>query len=453
MPNLRGRPAKSLNGKVNPYSQRGLDRFAAISAELKSAREKVAEELGTPVELVRFSSAPDKGAWVPVVIPQTSSKSERQVIKEAASELITRRKITENFKQRAVRLSEDDYNDDMLYEGSHGSDIHSLHDKKLPNERPIVEKSSTVNKYSHVDFGEIYKKCVLHCVMVPSKGLIWLMRFILFSLKICSCVSAHLLGWHDSERVSRQPHTQSTLKEDATTPDHQTELRASLGSSGCSTSTKQVHSSCLPLRTSVAEHKLIKSASASCSPKFPLQQRKASGSPTGHPGTAPLQRNINQVSSVARNHSTQWMLAEVISSGKPLSKSHLRSVSDPPKHYDTQILGQALTIMGFVIILSGLMFSYFVSIISVVCWWYLFSRMRRSIGDKPSVRRSHPHGHAQNKRQDANNAIISMKGKGKRTPNTPINNKAVGIPTKEHNNRRAVNERWLERRNCDHVLS
>ncbi|KAH7292216.1 hypothetical protein KP509_29G056500 [Ceratopteris richardii] len=453
MPNLRGRPGKSQSGKVNPYSQRGLDRFAAISAELKSAREKVAGELGTPIELVRFSSAPDKGAWVPVVIPQTSSKSERQVMKEAASELITRRKITENFKQRAVRLLEDDYNDDMQYEGSHGSDIHSLHDKQLPNERRIVEKESTVSQYSHVDFGEIYKKCVLYCVMVPCKGLIWLMRFILFSLNICSCVSAHLLGWHDSERVSRQPQTQCTLKEDATIPDHQTELQASLGSSGCSTSTKHVHSSCLALRTSVAEHKLIKFASAPCSPKSPLQQTRASGSPTGHPGTAQLQRNIDQVSSVKHNHSTQWMPAEVISSGNPSSKSHVRGVSYPPKHYDTQILGQALTIMGFVIILSGLMFSYFVSIISVVCWWYLLSRMRRSIGDKPSVRRSHPHGQAQNKGQDANNAIVSMKGKGKRAPSTPVNNNAVGILTEEHNNRRLVNDRWLERRNRDHVSS
>ncbi|KAH7292218.1 hypothetical protein KP509_29G056700 [Ceratopteris richardii] len=188
---------------------------------------------------------------------------ERQVIKEAASELITRKKITTNFKQRPVRFSENDCNGDTLYEGSHGSDGRSLYDKKLPNEQPSFEVS-TVNKYSHVNFGQIYKKCVMYCVMVRSMGLFWLMRFILFSLKICFCVSTHLRGWHDSKRISGQPNTQSTLKEDATVRDHQTEFQASFVSPGCRISTKQVPSSWIPLRISLAKHKSSTIKNFSC---------------------------------------------------------------------------------------------------------------------------------------------------------------------------------------------
>ncbi|KAL5713256.1 hypothetical protein ACHQM5_015349 [Ranunculus cassubicifolius] len=75
--------AKTKNSSKNPYSSRGLDKFATVLAELDEKRRKIYEQLGSPdSNLVRFGYSTSK-EWVPIVV-KLKEQREQQKIKKPA---------------------------------------------------------------------------------------------------------------------------------------------------------------------------------------------------------------------------------------------------------------------------------------------------------------------------------------------------------------------------------
>ncbi|KAL6013037.1 hypothetical protein ACLOJK_003527 [Asimina triloba] len=66
--------SKSKRRDKNPYSNRGLDKFATVVADLEAKKEKIMQKVAfgetnpDDVVLVRFTHSPSHGGWVPIVI-------------------------------------------------------------------------------------------------------------------------------------------------------------------------------------------------------------------------------------------------------------------------------------------------------------------------------------------------------------------------------------------------
>ncbi|CAN6458942.1 unnamed protein product [Victoria cruziana] len=62
----------------NPFSARGLERFAVLSAELQARRQKIMAQLGdTPADDVTVRFAYTNSTWVPVIIKQTKPQEKQ----------------------------------------------------------------------------------------------------------------------------------------------------------------------------------------------------------------------------------------------------------------------------------------------------------------------------------------------------------------------------------------
>ncbi|XP_062213377.1 uncharacterized protein LOC133914270 [Phragmites australis] len=55
-------------GKVNPYAERGLDRFSTVLNELESRRAKILRRVGSDSGLVMVRFVQSNGRWAPVVV-------------------------------------------------------------------------------------------------------------------------------------------------------------------------------------------------------------------------------------------------------------------------------------------------------------------------------------------------------------------------------------------------
>ncbi|OVA05878.1 hypothetical protein BVC80_1701g9 [Macleaya cordata] len=59
---------KKNRKKKNPFSNRGLDKYATVLADLEGKRQKIIDQMGTQeISLIRFCFSKSKG-WVPIVI-------------------------------------------------------------------------------------------------------------------------------------------------------------------------------------------------------------------------------------------------------------------------------------------------------------------------------------------------------------------------------------------------
>ncbi|KAK9112011.1 hypothetical protein Scep_019530 [Stephania cephalantha] len=68
----------SGNKNKNPYSTRGLDKFAMVLADLDERRQKIYEQMGLQDDsLVRFGYSSSKG-WVPIVVKLKGQDSDRK---------------------------------------------------------------------------------------------------------------------------------------------------------------------------------------------------------------------------------------------------------------------------------------------------------------------------------------------------------------------------------------
>lgn len=63
---LRSRSRKKHWKRSNPYSNRGLDTFQSVYAELSAKREYIAKKTGAPEDMVRFVSSNE--GWIPIVL-------------------------------------------------------------------------------------------------------------------------------------------------------------------------------------------------------------------------------------------------------------------------------------------------------------------------------------------------------------------------------------------------
>jgi hypothetical protein len=77
----KDRERRRHGSKVNPYAERGLDRFSVVLSELETRRAKILRRVGsdTGLVLVRFVQS-SNGDWTPVVVklpeqPRPSKKA------------------------------------------------------------------------------------------------------------------------------------------------------------------------------------------------------------------------------------------------------------------------------------------------------------------------------------------------------------------------------------------
>ncbi|XP_066387637.1 uncharacterized protein [Miscanthus floridulus] len=68
-PKEKDKERRKHGGKVNPYAERGLDRFSVVLSELETRRAKILRRVGsdTGLVLVRFVQS-SNGDWTPVVV-------------------------------------------------------------------------------------------------------------------------------------------------------------------------------------------------------------------------------------------------------------------------------------------------------------------------------------------------------------------------------------------------
>ncbi|GJM98474.1 hypothetical protein PR202_ga15489 [Eleusine coracana subsp. coracana] len=60
---------KKRGGKVNPYAERGLDRFSMVVSELESRRAKILRRVGSDTGLIMIRFVQSKqGGWAPVIV-------------------------------------------------------------------------------------------------------------------------------------------------------------------------------------------------------------------------------------------------------------------------------------------------------------------------------------------------------------------------------------------------
>ncbi|KAH7292213.1 hypothetical protein KP509_29G056300 [Ceratopteris richardii] len=98
--------------KVNPYAQRGLEKFARVSAELQEIRKKLDAQLDSPSAVIRFSSSSDQ-KWIPIVVSKGSPLMDTHAPSVRASEYVMEEKFT------ATQTNESSYcNDRMLFGNS-----------------------------------------------------------------------------------------------------------------------------------------------------------------------------------------------------------------------------------------------------------------------------------------------------------------------------------------------
>ncbi|KAG9440552.1 hypothetical protein H6P81_020717 [Aristolochia fimbriata] len=70
-------PRRTRKKNRNPYSGRGLDKFARVLAELEARREKIVSQMGPQeVPLVRFAYSNSED-WVPIVVKLKNPKGEK----------------------------------------------------------------------------------------------------------------------------------------------------------------------------------------------------------------------------------------------------------------------------------------------------------------------------------------------------------------------------------------
>ncbi|KAK1292944.1 hypothetical protein QJS10_CPB17g02238 [Acorus calamus] len=74
-------PTCGLRRKVNknPYSDRGLDKFEKVLAELEARKEKIVSETGSegPIPVIRFFYS-NSQEWVPIIVRPPPSQEKKQ---------------------------------------------------------------------------------------------------------------------------------------------------------------------------------------------------------------------------------------------------------------------------------------------------------------------------------------------------------------------------------------
>ncbi|GJN33656.1 hypothetical protein PR202_gb22277 [Eleusine coracana subsp. coracana] len=83
---------KKRGGKVNPYAERGLDRFSMVVSELESRRAKILRRVGsdTGLVMIRFVQSNKQGGWAPVIVKLPEEPSIKdQAVQPTASTIST----------------------------------------------------------------------------------------------------------------------------------------------------------------------------------------------------------------------------------------------------------------------------------------------------------------------------------------------------------------------------
>lgn len=101
-------PRKKSTKSLNPYSARGLDKFASLIADLEARRAKVMAKVGAQgATLVRFTYS-NSNDWVPIIIrlPDENAKPQHDPKARPASERQAKSEIAEETPPPPVQTQE-----------------------------------------------------------------------------------------------------------------------------------------------------------------------------------------------------------------------------------------------------------------------------------------------------------------------------------------------------------
>lgn len=419
MPALKVQRRWSRKPKSNPYADRGLDQFALISAELQATRERLVAQLGTPLPFVRFTLASDQSKWIPIIAAPTSSKAEMRALRRAASDLLTAGKHAygaANFGHHIVPVTGGSFDSQHLgstigeyntHVGFRISEDNIAHDNGTHLGSTISENrmgSSTIDTTSVVGPNPISKHVdqtgTFGYLVAATQGILWMVKITAFSIRLIADIASDAMwsGQH-TEGVTVRSLPSSSPKDENAIIDHPSADMASSSqpsSHAPPTSIAQKHIKRVlpPLPPHVEAPKVHtqpkhpKLPSAPCSPKGPRQPAKPFSACVSLPKTVSFRGHTPHYDSKENNQAVKTIPNKVSST--------------------TEKLGQALSGVGVVIVLGGLVMGYVPAIVSVVCWWYVLPRMRNAVGDKPFVR-SHYHHSTQ---EDKSNVTLNNKARG-----------------------------------------
>ncbi|KAH9303830.1 hypothetical protein KI387_008234 [Taxus chinensis] len=101
----------------NPYSSRGLEKFARLKAELSARREYVARKTGTPEAMVKFADSGE--GWVPVIVKNGFNGGQASILPPIRTKEDNQRKENYNSTQKDEENVEEA--DERYEDGVNGS--------------------------------------------------------------------------------------------------------------------------------------------------------------------------------------------------------------------------------------------------------------------------------------------------------------------------------------------
>ncbi|MCO5578885.1 hypothetical protein L7F22_032733 [Adiantum nelumboides] len=367
--------AFTRRSKRNPYADRGLAEFKLLSAELEAKRKKLLAQLGTPLSLVRFSVGSDQTKWVPIIICPALSTKELRALRQAATNLIS--------EERDVFLINAKPNQSGDAKSASSVSTH------IP---PSVVKSTE-------DAGNVSAVGKLPNMTMAAEKFLWMAAF---GLSIVADIIRNAFGLKPrvDVRQKRRPISSRQFKTSTTTASSVAVSSPPKAMLPTIQRPQQIKINGTPSRPPHLKvtRAHIKWENAGCftAPSTPTSSRQLSN---------PLIKSISFSKACTleqeQGMTKQQQLCTTMSLPRmptcleefDSQRGSISAINKLDKKVSAQKLGQALTGVGVVLGLGGLVMGYFPAIVSIVCWWYLLPTMRKAVGDEPHIVKSHHHQH------------------------------------------------------------
>ncbi|MCO5594148.1 hypothetical protein L7F22_048170 [Adiantum nelumboides] len=361
--------------KRNPCADRGLAEFKLLSAELEAKRKKLLAQLGTPLSFVRFSVGSDQTKWVPIIICPTLSTGELRALRQAATNLISEERDVFLINAKPTQTG-----------NAKSASPVSTH---IP---PSVVKSnvSAVGKLPNMT--------------MAAEKFLWMAAF---GLSIVADIIRNAFGLkprvdvHQKRRpissarqgmLNKELNTSTTTASSVAVSSFLSPPKAALPTTQWPQHIKTNGTSRRPHLKIASAHIKWENAGCVTAPSTPTSSRQL---------TKPLIKTLSFSKACTleqdQGMTKQKQLCTTMSPPRMPTcleifdpqRGSLSAINKRDKKVSAQKLGQALTGIGVVLGVGGLAMGYFPAIVSIVCWWYLLPTLRKAVGDKPHIVKSH----------------------------------------------------------------